>query len=245
MSARTGLQRQHQRLALPVGQRQGEVLAAGGDLRRRDSACRTICTYSAVRPIGSANRTPCQPSDTCGPDTPEARAGTGRRTGRPGWPRSSRSSPACGRGSAAPPIRCRSGGPGGDRGQHGHRIRPVGLGRPDAVEAESIGGTATSTSAAAPAQCWRSPGTGPCAWPSALLVDRLPVPPMPMSMPGVRGGPGPGAGRRCRNRDEPGAAATTYPAPRVTAACATAAAVRQPTGIGWQPWTRAGSGAAG
>jgi hypothetical protein len=29
-----------------------------------------MSTYSRVRSSGFANRTPCQPSDTCGPDTP-------------------------------------------------------------------------------------------------------------------------------------------------------------------------------
>src|ERR671929_176783 len=29
-----------------------------------------MSTYSRVRASGLANRTPCQPSDTCGPDTP-------------------------------------------------------------------------------------------------------------------------------------------------------------------------------
>ena len=37
---------------------------------RRRSAVRTISTYSRVRPSGLSNRTPCQPSETCGPDTP-------------------------------------------------------------------------------------------------------------------------------------------------------------------------------
>ena len=29
-----------------------------------------MSTYSRVRPSGSSNRTPCQPSLTCGPETP-------------------------------------------------------------------------------------------------------------------------------------------------------------------------------
>lgn len=29
-----------------------------------------MSTYSRVRASGLANRTPCQPSETCGPDTP-------------------------------------------------------------------------------------------------------------------------------------------------------------------------------
>ena len=29
-----------------------------------------MSTYSRVRASGWSNRTPCQPSDTCGPDTP-------------------------------------------------------------------------------------------------------------------------------------------------------------------------------
>jgi hypothetical protein len=36
----------------------------------RASALRTIAMYSLVRASGLANGTPCQPSDTCGPDTP-------------------------------------------------------------------------------------------------------------------------------------------------------------------------------
>jgi hypothetical protein len=36
----------------------------------RASARRTISTYSRVRASGRANGTPCQPSDTCGPETP-------------------------------------------------------------------------------------------------------------------------------------------------------------------------------
>ena len=36
----------------------------------RASALRTISTYSRVRASGRAKGTPCQPSDTCGPDTP-------------------------------------------------------------------------------------------------------------------------------------------------------------------------------
>ena len=36
----------------------------------RASALRTMATYSRVRPSGLSNRTPCQPSETCGPETP-------------------------------------------------------------------------------------------------------------------------------------------------------------------------------
>src|SRR4029453_906386 len=36
----------------------------------RDSALLTTAMYSRVRAKGLSNRTPCQPSDTCGPDTP-------------------------------------------------------------------------------------------------------------------------------------------------------------------------------
>ena len=36
----------------------------------RASMRRTISTYSRVRASGRANGTPCQPSDTCGPDSP-------------------------------------------------------------------------------------------------------------------------------------------------------------------------------
>ena len=39
----------------------------------RARAVRTISTYSRVRETGRANDTPCQPSDTCGPDTPRPR----------------------------------------------------------------------------------------------------------------------------------------------------------------------------
>ena len=36
----------------------------------RRSAIETMSTYSRVRASGLANRTPCQPSETCGPETP-------------------------------------------------------------------------------------------------------------------------------------------------------------------------------
>ena len=39
----------------------------------RRSAIRTMSTYSRVRASGAAKRTPCQPSLTCGPDTPRPR----------------------------------------------------------------------------------------------------------------------------------------------------------------------------
>jgi hypothetical protein len=39
----------------------------------RASALRTISTYSRVRASGRRNGTPCQPSDTCGPETPRPR----------------------------------------------------------------------------------------------------------------------------------------------------------------------------
>ena len=38
--------------------------------RSRASALRTTSTYSRVRCSWRANRTPCQPSDTCGPEGP-------------------------------------------------------------------------------------------------------------------------------------------------------------------------------
>ncbi len=36
----------------------------------RASALRTMSTYSRVRASGLSKRTPCQPSETCGPETP-------------------------------------------------------------------------------------------------------------------------------------------------------------------------------
>ncbi len=36
----------------------------------RASAIRTTSTYSRVRASGLSKRTPCHPSETCGPDTP-------------------------------------------------------------------------------------------------------------------------------------------------------------------------------
>ena len=39
----------------------------------RRSAIRTTSTYSRVRPSGEPNGTPCQPSLTCGPETPRPR----------------------------------------------------------------------------------------------------------------------------------------------------------------------------
>ena len=36
----------------------------------RARAIRTMSTYSRVRASGLSNRTPCQPSETCGPETP-------------------------------------------------------------------------------------------------------------------------------------------------------------------------------
>ena len=38
--------------------------------RLAGQAVRTTVMYSRVRPNGEENRTPCQPSETCGPDTP-------------------------------------------------------------------------------------------------------------------------------------------------------------------------------
>ena len=59
-----------QRLARAVGQRQREVLALVARPSRGPAPCRTMSTYSRVRASGLSNRTPCQPSETCGPETP-------------------------------------------------------------------------------------------------------------------------------------------------------------------------------
>ena len=105
------LQRQHQRLARPVRQRQGEMVAAGGhpaaferlpdDLHVLPGAADRIAESNAVPALGDLRSGHAEPE-------PEPAAATAR----PGWRPSSPSSPGCGRGSAAPPNRCRSGGSG-------------------------------------------------------------------------------------------------------------------------------------
>ena len=63
------------------------------------SARLTMSTYSRVRPSGLSNRTPCQPSDTCGPDTPRPSRNRPPDSGRASL-RSSRSWPVSEPGSA-------------------------------------------------------------------------------------------------------------------------------------------------
>lgn len=59
------------RSALPGPSGSGSVKCSPSNrTRSRRNAERTIEAYSRVRPTGELNRTPCQPSDTCGPDTP-------------------------------------------------------------------------------------------------------------------------------------------------------------------------------
>ena len=59
------------RSALPGPSGNGKVKwSPSNRTTSRRSALRTISAYSRVRPSGEVNRTPCQPSDTCGPDTP-------------------------------------------------------------------------------------------------------------------------------------------------------------------------------
>ena len=74
MSARGGRISSFSGLPRPVpctGSRYSSPWYSSGPSRA--SAARTISTYSRVRASGRANETPCQPSDTCGPDTPRPR----------------------------------------------------------------------------------------------------------------------------------------------------------------------------
>ena len=105
----------------------------------RASALRTISTYSRVRETGRANDTPCQPSDTCGPDTPspsrkrplgervERGRGHGRHRGRAGGdleqPR-----------AEADPLGHRA-----QVAEHRGRVLAPRLGHPHGVEALAVG----------------------------------------------------------------------------------------------------------
>ena len=105
----------------------------------RASALRTISTYSRVRASGRANGTPCQPSDTCGPDTPSP----------------SRKRPPDSTSSVAAVIAVAAGvragicmraepepdplGHGGHVAEHRHRILAPRLGHPDRVETRLVG----------------------------------------------------------------------------------------------------------
>ena len=72
----------------------------------------TMSTYSRVRASGLANRTPCQPSDTCGPETP----------------RPSRNRPPLSRSRVAAVIAVMAGRAGRDLHDGGADVDPLGLG---------------------------------------------------------------------------------------------------------------------
>ena len=107
--------------------------------RSRDSARLTMSTYSRVRASGLANRTPCQPSDTCGPETPRPEPEPALPTACRASRRSSRSWSGCGPGSAG--SRCRRRCVGSARRSRPARdgVRAVGLGGPHDGETESLG----------------------------------------------------------------------------------------------------------
>ena len=119
------------RSALPGPSGSGSVKCAPAyaTLSRR-SAIRTISTYSRVRASGAAKRTPCQPSLTCGPDTPSPRwnrpplkrveRGGGHRRHRRGARRDLHDP------GTQPDRR----GLPGEPGEHGRGVGPVGLGHP-------------------------------------------------------------------------------------------------------------------
>ena len=98
---------QRQRLARPVRQREREELAVVAAAARGAAPCgRSRCTRGCASAAWRTARraSPRRPAVRRRPD----RAGTDRRTGCPGWPRSSRCWPGCGRGSGRPRTRCRS-----------------------------------------------------------------------------------------------------------------------------------------
>src|SRR5664279_4314869 len=135
MSALTGCNESTSDLPGPSGN--GSVKCSPPAVtRRRCRADLTIWMYSRVRPTGSSNRTPCQPSETCGPETPRPNRNlppdSASRVAaviaviagvRPG---------IC---NTAEPLR-----PRGHRGQHADGIRAVRLRRPHRVVAEVFGG---------------------------------------------------------------------------------------------------------
>ena len=100
---------------------------------------RTMSTYSRVRASGFSNDWPYQPSTTWGPETPSPSTNRPPRQvveGQGGHPHGRRRP---GRqlteGGAEPdPL-----GPRTPPGQRGEGVGPVGLGRPDRVEAEALG----------------------------------------------------------------------------------------------------------
>ena len=129
---------QLERLAGAIRQRQLVVLALKLTVDR-GQRCVTIAMYSRVRASGLSNRTPCQPSETCGPETP----------------RPSRKRPPVNTSRLAAVIaviaRCSGGdlhhrradidgrGLGSEPGKDGGAIRAVRLGRPDHSETERFG----------------------------------------------------------------------------------------------------------
>ena len=131
--------RELQRLAGPVGQRQLERLAVVDSTRSRASAMRTTSTYSRVRWSCLPKRWPCQPSATCGPlePMPEQHPPVGelveRRGGHRGHRRRAAGHLEDRRAELDPLGLPRE--PGEDRGGVG----AVGLGGPHRVVAEPLG----------------------------------------------------------------------------------------------------------
>ena len=138
-ASRGGWKLEPQRLARPVRQRQRVVLARRTRPSRGPAPSLTMSTYSRVRASGLSKRTPCQPSETCGPETP----------------RPSRNRPPESVSMVAAVIAVVAGRAGrdlhdrradvdplglpGDPGQDAGRVGAVRLGRPHHREAEPVG----------------------------------------------------------------------------------------------------------
>ena len=73
MCSRTGCTVRVSALPGPSGSGSVKNSPSKADASRARRACSTIATYSRVRASGLSNRTPCQPSETWGPETPRPR----------------------------------------------------------------------------------------------------------------------------------------------------------------------------
>ena len=160
----------------------GRRAAAASSARRRTarvsrrSAIRTMSTYSRVRASGLSNRTPCQPSETCGPETP----------------RPSRNRPPDSVSRVAAVIAVIAGvragiwktadadvdalGLRGDPGEHGGGVGAVGLGGP--ARRRSRAGRPPGPARGCPRRCRHpsSRGSARVAWVATLVERARPAP---------------------------------------------------------------------
>ena len=157
------------RSALPGPSGSGSVKCSPSycDRSRGAAPCRTISTYSRVRGSGWSKRTPCQPSETCGPDTPEpepepaAGQGVERRGGHRRHRRGAGRDLEDGR-ADVDPLGLR-----GDPGEHRGGVGAVRLGRP--ARPRSRAGRPRGPGRGCRRRCPRpsSRGSVPVAWAGA------------------------------------------------------------------------------